>query len=312
MGTILGAVNGDPGSPSDDEDLPHPSSSMHVTYGPSPTGSDEGPLLVNGSCYYGEDSVWREPGQMGEEDLLPVAMGGHTHRQVSLNDYLDAIEAPRSPGDRPVVGPSPKLRSSFPTDTRLNAMLHIDSDEDEETGVQQKEQSQEARTQQSTDLQRISTTSESQQGGEGPKGEPQGQAGAGATTEAGSSASAQPGPEPAGAETGAGAAEDAAGTQMHAGPSTAAEAAAATGEAAAAPAEAERVGTETSGASSSPQTPGAEAAAAAGPGESVGECSCKEQSGMMGANQEVPCSSSLGLLSPIQVSSCGLDWRARW
>uniref|UniRef100_UPI003AB0A6EC E3 ubiquitin-protein ligase HECW2-like n=1 Tax=Centroberyx gerrardi TaxID=166262 RepID=UPI003AB0A6EC len=151
MGTILGsAVNGDPGSPSDDEDLPHPSSSSRITRGPSPTGSDEGSLLVNGACYYGDDSVWREPGQMGDEDLDPLALGGHTHRQVSLNDYLDAIEAPRGPGDRPPTGPSPKLRSSFPTDTRLNAMLHIDSDEDEETAGQHKDQSQETKPQQTT------------------------------------------------------------------------------------------------------------------------------------------------------------------
>uniref|UniRef100_A0A8K9Y5N2 HECT-type E3 ubiquitin transferase n=1 Tax=Oncorhynchus mykiss TaxID=8022 RepID=A0A8K9Y5N2_ONCMY len=60
--------------------------------------------------------------------------GGHTHRQVSLNDYLDAIEAPKGPGERPLGATSPKLRSSFPTNTRLSAMLHIDSDEDEEAG----------------------------------------------------------------------------------------------------------------------------------------------------------------------------------
>uniref|UniRef100_A0A667W8J8 HECT-type E3 ubiquitin transferase n=1 Tax=Myripristis murdjan TaxID=586833 RepID=A0A667W8J8_9TELE len=149
VGTILGSnVNGDPGSPSDDEDLPHPSSSSRVTRGPSPTGSDEGSLLVNGACYYGDDSVWREPGQTGDDDLGAVALGGHTHRQVSLNDYLDAIEAARSPGDRLPPGPSPKLRSSFPTDTRLNAMLHIDSDEDEETAGQHRDQAQEAKPQQ--------------------------------------------------------------------------------------------------------------------------------------------------------------------
>lgn len=306
VGTILGsAVNGDPGSPSDDEDLPHPSSSSRVTCGPSPTGSDEGSLLVNGACYYGDDSVWREPGQMGEEDLLPVALGGHTHRQVSLNDYLDAIEAPRSPGDRPLAGPSPKLRSSFPTDTRLNAMLHIDSDEDEETSGQLREQSQEARTQQNTDSasSRRLATSEPQPGNEGSKGEPQGQTGdgtgAGATTEAGSSASAQPESESAGAEPGA--AEGAAGVQTLAGASTAAETAAGTGEVAGASAEAAHVTGETSTASSSSQASGAEGGAAAGPGESAGECICQEQSSR--TNQEVPCNPSLGPLSPIQVSS---------
>uniref|UniRef100_A0A2I3HGJ1 HECT-type E3 ubiquitin transferase n=2 Tax=Nomascus leucogenys TaxID=61853 RepID=A0A2I3HGJ1_NOMLE len=58
-------------------------------------------------------------------------------RQDSLNDYLDAIEhnGPSRPGtvtcSERSMGASPKLRSSFPTDTRLNAMLHIDSDEED-------------------------------------------------------------------------------------------------------------------------------------------------------------------------------------
>ncbi|KAG5833557.1 hypothetical protein ANANG_G00277150, partial [Anguilla anguilla] len=39
---------------------------------------------------------------------------------------------PQGPRERPLGAASPKLRSSFPTDTRLSAMLHIDSDEDEE------------------------------------------------------------------------------------------------------------------------------------------------------------------------------------
>ncbi|XP_041821909.1 E3 ubiquitin-protein ligase HECW2 isoform X2 [Chelmon rostratus] len=304
VGTILGgAVNGDPGSPSDDEDLPHPSSSSRVTCGPSPTGSDEGSMMGNGACYYGDDSVWREPGQMGEEDLLPVAVGGHTHRQVSLNDYLDAIETPRSPGDRPLVGPSPKLRSSFPTDTRLNAMLHIDSDEDEEMAGQHREQSQEARTQQSTDLSGTSATSEVQQGSEGSEAEPQGQTaaetGAGATTETSSSARAQTGTEPAGAEHGD--AEGAAGDNEQAETSSGAETAAATTEVAEASAEAAHITGETPTAPSSSQASGAEAAVAApGLGESVEECTCQEQTSRAGANQEVPCNSSFGPLSPIQ------------
>uniref|UniRef100_A0A3B4B0M4 HECT-type E3 ubiquitin transferase n=1 Tax=Periophthalmus magnuspinnatus TaxID=409849 RepID=A0A3B4B0M4_9GOBI len=124
-----GAVNGDPGSPSDDEDLPHASSSSGVAGGASPTGSEEGSLLVNGACYY--DDVWAEPGH-SRRDGDVTAMGRHTHRQVSLNDYLDALEAQRNAQERIAMGPSPKLRSSFPTDTRLNAMLHIDSDEEEE------------------------------------------------------------------------------------------------------------------------------------------------------------------------------------
>ncbi|XP_039997998.1 E3 ubiquitin-protein ligase HECW2 isoform X2 [Xiphias gladius] len=309
VGTILGgAVNGDPGSPSDDEDLPHPSSSSRVTCGPSPTGSDEGSLVVNGTCYYVDDSVWREPGRMGEGDLLPVALGGHTHRQVSLNDYLDAIEAPRSPGDQPLAGPSPKLRCSFPTDTRLNAMLHIDSDEDEETAGQHRDQSQETMTQQGTDLalSRTSARSESPQGNESSKGEPQRQngsgtgPGAGATVEAGPSSGAQPVAESAGAETGAGAAEGAAGVQTPAGASAAPESEAGTGEAAGASAEMAHVTGETSTASCSSLASEAEAAAVADPVESVRECSCREQSNRTGANQEVACNSALGLLPPLQ------------
>uniref|UniRef100_A0A8B9JGK5 HECT-type E3 ubiquitin transferase n=1 Tax=Astyanax mexicanus TaxID=7994 RepID=A0A8B9JGK5_ASTMX len=99
---------------------------------PSPTGSegslhseafrtDEGPMDPD------EERILRD----GASDSVEGATG-HTQRQVSLNDYLDSIEAPKGPGDRPLGAASPKLRSSFPTDTRLNAMLHIDSDEDEE------------------------------------------------------------------------------------------------------------------------------------------------------------------------------------
>ncbi|KAG7256876.1 hypothetical protein CRUP_036844, partial [Coryphaenoides rupestris] len=158
LGAILGASpNGEPGSPSDDEDVPHAfassSSSRVAARGPSPPGSEEEDqeadqeeeVLVNGAAYYGDDSVWRVAEAVGGGHHLDhLTPGGHTHRQVSLNDYLDAIEgpAPRSHSDRPpavaaaavvpVVAAVPKLRSSFPTDTRLNAMLHIDSDEDDE------------------------------------------------------------------------------------------------------------------------------------------------------------------------------------
>ncbi|XP_060888313.1 E3 ubiquitin-protein ligase HECW2 isoform X1 [Labrus mixtus] len=293
-GSILGGtVNGDPGSPSDDEDLPHQSS--RVTCGASPTGSDEGSLLVNGACYYGEDSVWREPGQIGEEDLLPLAVGGHTHRQVSLNDYLDAIESPRSPGERPLAAPSPKLRSSFPTDTRLNAMLHIDSDEDEETAGQHREPSQEARTQQSSGSSSRSETSDSQQGSQGSKAELT-RAGA---TEASSSACAQPGPEPASADPGA--AEGANGVQTPA----ASEATTGTREVAMPT----NINAEMCAASSSSEASGAGAAAgaAAEPGESVGECTCQELSNRMGANLDIPYNPTLGPLSPIQEVDTGKE-----
>lgn len=77
---------------------------------------------------------------MDTEDLISTSSrtSPPRGRQDSLNDYLDAIEhnGPSRPGaatsssERP-IGASPKLRSSFPTDTRLNAMLHIDSDEED-------------------------------------------------------------------------------------------------------------------------------------------------------------------------------------
>ena len=254
-------------------------------------------MLVNGNSYYGEDSVWREPGRMGEEDLLPVAQGGHTHRQVSLNDYLDAIESPRSPLDQPLGGPSPKLRSSFPTDTRLNTMLHIDSDEDEETVGQHRDQSQEATTQQSPDLALSSRSarSESEQGNGGSK--TGAESASGATADAGSSSGAQPVSEPALVETAAAAEEGAAGGQIPAG-AAAAETTPGREEAAGATAEVQH---ETSTAS------GAEAAASCEPGESVRECTCQEQSSRVGASQEAPYSSGLGPLSPIQVSSCKQD-----
>lgn len=70
-----------------------------------------------------------------EKDLPLVASEGASHHELlrrSLADSLDAIEAPKGPGERPLGAASPKLRSSFPTHTRLSAMLHIDSDEDED------------------------------------------------------------------------------------------------------------------------------------------------------------------------------------
>ncbi|XP_061910040.1 E3 ubiquitin-protein ligase HECW2 isoform X2 [Entelurus aequoreus] len=156
-GTILAnAVNGDPGSPSDDEDLLH-SSSTRAAHGASPTGSEEGSLLVNGTCYYGNSSAW-------QEGNILAAQTSHTHRQVSLNDYLDAVEASGGPMERPPTGP--RLRSSFPTDTRLNAMLHIDSDEDEESTGQRGDLSQETKPQWTTDVASSVASSELLQGSE--------------------------------------------------------------------------------------------------------------------------------------------------
>lgn len=279
--TLGGAVSGDPGSPSDDEDLPHPASSMRVTCGASPTGSDEGSLIVNGACYYEDDSVWGEPGQMGVENLLPVVLSSHTHRQVSLNDYLDALEVARNSGDRPMTGPLPKLRSSFPTDTRLNAMLHIDSDEDEETAGQHREPSQEARTQLGADSSSQSATTEARLWEQGLNLEPQGQTSA--TADTSSPAGPQPGNGPAEAETGGS-------TQTR---------------------EASQLPAEASAATSLSHAPVA-AAAAPEVRNSVEECSSREQQSRTSTSQEAFGSSSFGLLSPIQVSFIKVqsDWES--
>ncbi|XP_066543425.1 E3 ubiquitin-protein ligase HECW2 isoform X2 [Amia ocellicauda] len=142
MGSLLGAsaVNGDPGSPSDDEDMPGgPHPPPGTARGPSPTGSEGS--LPGEALRNGEVRVVEEEEPLGVEGAEGGAEGSspsrciHTLRQESLNDYLDAIEAPKAPGERPLGAASPKLRSSFPTDTRLSAMLHIDSDEDEEGGL---------------------------------------------------------------------------------------------------------------------------------------------------------------------------------
>lgn len=126
-------MNGDLGSPSDEEDVP---GSHH-----------DSPVCANGPV--SEDSTadstpkhsFRTSStlEIDTEDLTSTSSrtSPPRGRQDSLNDYLDAIahDGPSRPG--PVnssersLGASPKLRSSFPTDTRLNAMLHIDSDEED-------------------------------------------------------------------------------------------------------------------------------------------------------------------------------------
>lgn len=124
--TILGAtaLNGAPGTPSDDEELPRP---LQVpSAGPSPTGS-------LGSHRNGEGSSLPSPDtEMYGATLDYEAPSSPDLLQGSFSEQLDSIEAPKGPGDRPFGAASPKLRSSFPTHTRLSAMLHIDSDEDEE------------------------------------------------------------------------------------------------------------------------------------------------------------------------------------
>uniref|UniRef100_A0A8C4UJF8 HECT-type E3 ubiquitin transferase n=1 Tax=Falco tinnunculus TaxID=100819 RepID=A0A8C4UJF8_FALTI len=136
VGTLLGvnSVNGDLGSPSDDEDMP---TGHHDTS----TVCSNGPVLEDSSG----EAILRHPLRTSttletdQDDLTSGASRSSPTRgrQDSLNDYLDAIEHNNHPrpgtsacGERP-HGASPKLRSSFPTDTRLSAMLHIDSDEEE-------------------------------------------------------------------------------------------------------------------------------------------------------------------------------------
>nr|XP_025956983.1 E3 ubiquitin-protein ligase HECW2 isoform X2 [Dromaius novaehollandiae] len=136
VGTLLGvnSVNGDLGSPSDDEDMP---AGHHDTS----TVCSNGPVLEESSG----EAIPKHPLRTSttletdQDELTSTASRSSPTRgrQDSLNDYLDAIEHNNHPrpgtsacGERP-LGASPKLRSSFPTDTRLNAMLHIDSDEEE-------------------------------------------------------------------------------------------------------------------------------------------------------------------------------------
>ncbi|KAA0715784.1 E3 ubiquitin-protein ligase HECW2 [Triplophysa tibetana] len=124
--TILGAAafNGAPGTPSDDEDVPHP---LHIrSAGPSPTGSQASHRNGEGSSLPSPDTEIHGATLENDGPSSPDLLQG------SFSEQLDAIEAPKGPGDRPFGAASPKLRSSFPTHTRLSAMLHIDSDEDEE------------------------------------------------------------------------------------------------------------------------------------------------------------------------------------
>ncbi|XP_058520738.1 E3 ubiquitin-protein ligase HECW2 isoform X2 [Ochotona princeps] len=131
VGTILGVstVNGDLGSPSDDEDMPG-----------SPVCAN-GPVSEDSAAESTPKHSFRTSSTLEIDTEELTSTSSRTSpprgRQDSLNDYLDALEHNGSarPGaaacsERP-LGASPKLRSSFPTDTRLNAMLHIDSDEED-------------------------------------------------------------------------------------------------------------------------------------------------------------------------------------
>ncbi|XP_031581943.2 E3 ubiquitin-protein ligase HECW2 isoform X2 [Oreochromis aureus] len=127
--SIIGvsSLNGAPGTPSDDEDLPHHLPGL-VSAGPSPTGSQGTVEGATAACLEKELPFIGAEGRFGETE----SVAGHEMLQGSFSESLDAIEAPKGPGERPLGAASPKLRSSFPTHTRLSAMLHIDSDEDEE------------------------------------------------------------------------------------------------------------------------------------------------------------------------------------
>ncbi|XP_044073037.1 E3 ubiquitin-protein ligase HECW2 isoform X2 [Siniperca chuatsi] len=126
----MSSLNGAPGTPSDDEDLPHHLPGV-ISAGPSPTGSQGSQGMWEGGAMAFPE---KELPLVGAEGRFaePVSLSSHEMLQRSLIEGLDAIEAPKGPGERPLGAASPKLRSSFPTHTRLSAMLHIDSDEDEE------------------------------------------------------------------------------------------------------------------------------------------------------------------------------------
>lgn len=94
--------------------------------GPSPTGSQASHRNGEGSSLPSPDTEIHGATLDNDGPSFPDLL------QRSFSEQLDAIEAPKGPGDRPFGAASPKLRSSFPTHTRLSAMLHIDSDEDEE------------------------------------------------------------------------------------------------------------------------------------------------------------------------------------
>ncbi|TKS67545.1 E3 ubiquitin-protein ligase HECW2 [Collichthys lucidus] len=126
----MSSLNGAPGTPSDDEDLPHHLPGV-VSAGPSPTGSQGSQSMWEGGATALPAKDLPLVGAVGRF-AGPERLSGHEMLQRSLIEGLDAIEAPKGPGERPLGAASPKLRSSFPTHTRLSAMLHIDSDEDED------------------------------------------------------------------------------------------------------------------------------------------------------------------------------------
>ncbi|XP_043916557.1 E3 ubiquitin-protein ligase HECW2 isoform X2 [Protopterus annectens] len=135
-------INGDLGSPSDDEDLPVTLGEHHTPHPVCSNGPVQGEHT--GSCTGTPQHTSGSDSTAVEETEEPACTAGRTsppvcqtHRQDSLNDYLDTFGSSGAPkvgssgSSERSRGASPKLRSSFPTDTRLNAMLHIDSDEED-------------------------------------------------------------------------------------------------------------------------------------------------------------------------------------
>ncbi|XP_072468833.1 E3 ubiquitin-protein ligase HECW2 isoform X2 [Notamacropus eugenii] len=136
VGTILGvnSVNGDLGSPSDDEDIPGGHHDSPPVCSNGPVSEESAPDGTPKHSFRTSSTMEIDPEELTSSSSRTSPPRG---RQDSLNDYLDAIEhnGPSRPGTSACaersLGASPKLRSSFPTDTRLNAMLHIDSDEED-------------------------------------------------------------------------------------------------------------------------------------------------------------------------------------
>ncbi|XP_043850258.1 E3 ubiquitin-protein ligase HECW2 isoform X2 [Dromiciops gliroides] len=136
VGTILGvnSVNGDLGSPSDEEDMPGGHHDSPGVCSNGPVSEDSAPEGTPKHSFRTSSTMEIDPEELTSSSSRTSPPRG---RQDSLNDYLDAIEhnGPSRPGTSTCaersLGASPKLRSSFPTDTRLNAMLHIDSDEED-------------------------------------------------------------------------------------------------------------------------------------------------------------------------------------
>ncbi|XP_053328195.1 E3 ubiquitin-protein ligase HECW2 [Spea bombifrons] len=135
VGTLLAAnnINGELGTPSDDEDMPTGQDTTSVcANGPLCAGA-----LISETPTHAARSSSTSETDYEEASSTASRTSPIRNRQDSLNDYLDALDnSNRAKMDASAcsdrsLGASPKLRSSFPTDTRLNAMLHIDSDEED-------------------------------------------------------------------------------------------------------------------------------------------------------------------------------------